>query len=133
MKSFGPQGPQRFAEFLKQINIPTAVQPYPSMALGACELSLYEMLGAYTMFPGGGVNTEPYYIARIEDKLGVAVDLAYFLADPTLRALTAAIADQAGGQPKAKSAIGRQRSTGELRMLTAPVQAPLRSPLQHHA
>ncbi|HEV2482653.1 MAG TPA: transglycosylase domain-containing protein [Puia sp.] len=70
MKSFGPQGPQRFAEFLKQIDIPTAVQPYPSMALGACELSLYEMLGAYTMFPSGGVNTAPYYISRIEDKHG---------------------------------------------------------------
>lgn len=74
MKSFGPQGPQRFAEFLKQINIPTAVQPYPSMALGACELSLYEMLGAYTMFPSGGNNTEPYYIARIEDKHGNVLD-----------------------------------------------------------
>ena len=70
MKSFGPQGPQRFAEFLKQIQIPTAVQPYPSMALGACELSLYEMLGGYTMFPSIGINTEPYYISRIEDKHG---------------------------------------------------------------
>ncbi len=70
MKSFGPQGPQRFAEFLKQINIPTAVQPYPSLALGACELSVYEMLGGYTVFPSGGINTEPYYIARIEDKHG---------------------------------------------------------------
>jgi penicillin-binding protein 1A len=74
MKSFGPQGPQRFAEFLKQINIPTAVQPYPSMALGACELSLYEMLGAYTMFPTEGINTEPFYITRIEDKHGNVLD-----------------------------------------------------------
>jgi penicillin-binding protein 1A len=70
MKSFGPQGPQRFAEFLKQIDIPTTVQPYPSMALGACELSLYEMLGGYTMFPAGGFTTSPYYISRIEDKHG---------------------------------------------------------------
>jgi penicillin-binding protein 1A len=70
MKQFGPQGPQRFAEFLKQINIPTTVQPYPSMALGACELSLYEMLGSYTMFPSEGINTEPFYITRIEDKHG---------------------------------------------------------------
>ncbi len=70
MKSFGPQGPQRFAEFLKQINIPTTVQPYPSMALGACELSLFEMLGGYTIFPTEGINTQPYYIARIEDKHG---------------------------------------------------------------
>ncbi|MBS1605627.1 MAG: transglycosylase domain-containing protein [Bacteroidetes bacterium] len=70
MKSFGPKGPDRFAEFLKQINIPTAVQPYPSLALGACELSLYEMMSGYTMFPTGGLNVEPYYIARIEDKHG---------------------------------------------------------------
>ena len=70
MKSFGPKGPDRFAEFLKQINIPTSVQPYPSLALGACELSLYEMLSGYTMFPSGGLNVEPYYIARIEDKHG---------------------------------------------------------------
>ena len=70
MKSFGPQGPQRFAEFLKQIDIPTSVTPYPSMALGACELSLYEMLGGYTMFPSEGIHTDPYYIARIEDKHG---------------------------------------------------------------
>jgi len=70
MKSFGPKGPDRFAEFLKQINIPTAVQPYPSLALGACELSLYEMLGGYTMFPSGGLNAQPYYISRIEDKHG---------------------------------------------------------------
>jgi penicillin-binding protein 1A len=70
MKSFGPQGPQRFAEFLKQIGIPTAVPPYPSMALGACELSLFEMLGGYSMFPAGGFTTEPYYISRIEDKHG---------------------------------------------------------------
>jgi penicillin-binding protein 1A len=70
MKSFGPKGPQRFAEFLKQIDIPTTVTPYPSMALGACELSLYEMLGGYTMFPAEGIHTDPYYISRIEDKHG---------------------------------------------------------------
>ncbi len=70
MKQMGPQGPQRFAEFLKQINIPTPVTPYPSMALGACELSLFEMLGGYTMFPGSGVNAQPYYLTRIVDKHG---------------------------------------------------------------
>jgi penicillin-binding protein 1A len=70
MKEMGPKGPQRFAEFLKQIGIPTSVQPYPSLALGACELSLYEMLDGYTMFPSMGFNTQPFYISRIEDKHG---------------------------------------------------------------
>jgi len=75
MKQFGPKGPQRFAEFLKQINIPTPVQPYPSLALGACELSVYEMLDGYTMFPTGGINTPPYYISRIEDKHGNVLEV----------------------------------------------------------
>ncbi|MDP4148986.1 MAG: transglycosylase domain-containing protein, partial [Bacteroidota bacterium] len=70
MKSFGDDGPQRFSDFIKEINIPTKVTPYPSLALGACELSLYEMLWGYTMFPSGGFSTKPYYISRIEDKNG---------------------------------------------------------------
>jgi len=70
MKQFGPDGPKRFAEFIRQLNIPTAVDPYPSMALGACELSLYEMLWGYTIFPSGGYSSRPYYIVRIEDKHG---------------------------------------------------------------
>jgi len=70
MKQFGPEGPKRFAEYLHQLNIPTAVQPYPSLALGACELSLYEMMWGYTVFPSGGISTQPYFITRIEDKHG---------------------------------------------------------------
>ena len=62
--------PQRFSNFLKQINIPTKVEPYPSMALGACDLSMYEMLWGYTMFPNRGISTKPMYITRIEDKNG---------------------------------------------------------------
>src|SRR5438045_9458412 len=63
-------GPKRFAEYIHQIGIPTKIEPYPSMALGACEISLYEMMWGYTMFPAGGFSTKPYYIARIEDKNG---------------------------------------------------------------
>lgn len=63
-------GPQRFADFLKQISIPTKVEPYPSISLGACDLSLYEMMWGYTIFPAGGFSTKPIYITRIEDKNG---------------------------------------------------------------
>ena len=62
--------PQRFAEFLKQINIPTKVEPYPSIALGSCDLSLFEMMWGYSMFPTGGFSAKPVYITRIEDKNG---------------------------------------------------------------
>jgi penicillin-binding protein 1A len=69
-KQFGPDGPKRFADFIHQVGIPTTVEPYPSLALGACDLSLYEMLWGYTIFPSGGFSTRPFYLTRIEDKHG---------------------------------------------------------------
>jgi len=67
-------GPKRFADYIKQIGIPTKIDPYPSMALGACDLSLFEVMWGYTMFPSGGFSTMPYYISRIEDKNGNVLD-----------------------------------------------------------
>ncbi|HVE62018.1 MAG TPA: transglycosylase domain-containing protein, partial [Chitinophagaceae bacterium] len=63
-------GPAQFSNFLERINIPTKVDPHPAIALGSCDLSLYEMLWGYTIFPGHGFSTKPYYISRIEDRNG---------------------------------------------------------------
>lgn len=63
-------GPAQFANFLERLNIPTKVDPVPSLALGACDLSLYEMMWAYSIFPGHGFSTKPYFISRIEDRNG---------------------------------------------------------------
>lgn len=63
-------GPQQFADFLSRINIPTRVAPFPSIALGSCELSLFEMMWGYTIFAGRGFSTKPYFISRIEDRNG---------------------------------------------------------------
>lgn len=66
----GNDAANRFAEFLKKCNFTSKIDPYPSMALGAVELSLYEMMQGYSMFPGRGFNAKPLMIARIEDKNG---------------------------------------------------------------
>jgi penicillin-binding protein 1A len=66
--------PKRFVDFLHNINIKSKMEAYPSLALGAIEISLYEMMWGYTMFPSGGFSTKPYYIARIEDKNGNVLD-----------------------------------------------------------
>jgi penicillin-binding protein 1A len=63
-------GPAQFANFLERLNIPTKVDPVPSLALGACDLSLYEMMWGYSVFPGHGFSTKPYFISRIEDRNG---------------------------------------------------------------
>ena len=62
--------PEQFEKFISQIGIPTDIGPYPANALGACDLSLYEMLWGYTVFAGGGFTTKPWYISRIEDRNG---------------------------------------------------------------
>ena len=63
-------GPKQFSEFLARLNVPTPVQPYPSIALGTCDLSMFEMLWAYTIFAGRGFSTKPFAISRIEDRNG---------------------------------------------------------------
>ena len=63
-------GARQFADFLARINIPTKVEAYPSIALGACDLSLFEMLWGYSIFAGRGFSTKPYFISRIEDRNG---------------------------------------------------------------
>lgn len=66
----GNDGPKLFVDFLKNCNVSTKIPAYPSIALGSCEISLFEMVQAYTMFPGRGMNVTPVYITRIEDKNG---------------------------------------------------------------
>ncbi|MEE6186023.1 Penicillin-binding protein 1A [Mycovorax composti] len=63
-------GPAKFVDFLQKIGLPTEVKPFPSIALGSCELSLFEMMWAYSIFAGRGFSTKPYFISRIEDRNG---------------------------------------------------------------
>jgi penicillin-binding protein 1A len=73
MKSINPKGNEaakEFVDYLKKCNIQADVPAYPSIALGSAEISLFEMVQAYTMFPGGGYNAQPFFINRIEDKNG---------------------------------------------------------------
>jgi penicillin-binding protein 1A len=71
--------PQPIVNFAKQCGIESKLEPYPSLALGAGDISLIEMMRAYTMYPGYGVNVKPIYISRIEDRNGNV--LATFFPD----------------------------------------------------
>ncbi|MEY4278312.1 MAG: hypothetical protein RL377_316, partial [Bacteroidota bacterium] len=66
----GNEAAKELVEYLKKCNVQADIQPYPSIALGSCEISLFEMVQAYTMFPGSGYNAQPFFINRIEDKNG---------------------------------------------------------------
>ncbi|WP_353125055.1 transglycosylase domain-containing protein [Parapedobacter pyrenivorans] len=61
------------AALTKRMGITSDVPEYPSIALGAYEASVYDMVGAYSAFVNHGVWIEPTYILRIEDKNGMPI------------------------------------------------------------
>ena len=66
----GTIGVKRTIEFAQQCGIKAKLPPYPSIALGAAEIPMLQMLQSYTMFPNKGYNTIPVFLTRIEDKNG---------------------------------------------------------------
>jgi len=63
-------GIEAFVDFCKKVGITTKLKAYPSIVLGAQDISVIEMLRSYTMFPNFGINVKPTFISRIEDKNG---------------------------------------------------------------
>lgn len=63
-------GQNAFIDFIHKCGVEAEIVNQPSIALGVSDISLYEMLRAYTMFPTGGINTQPVIITKIEDKNG---------------------------------------------------------------
>jgi len=71
MKQFGPHA---VVDLAKKIGIHSKILAVPSLCLGTFDLSVYEMVGAYSTFVNKGVWTEPIFVTRIEDKNGVVLE-----------------------------------------------------------
>ena len=54
----------------KKVNGALLLPKVPAIALGAADLSLMEMVGAYGTFANDGTYTKPVFVTRIEDKNG---------------------------------------------------------------
>ena len=71
MKQFGPHA---VVDLAKKIGIKSKILAVPSLCLGTFDLSVYEMVGAYSTFVNRGVWTEPIFIRKIVDKHGVVLE-----------------------------------------------------------
>lgn len=67
-------GPYALVDLAKKIGIQSELLAVPSLCLGTFDLSVYEMVGAYSTFVNKGIWTEPIFITRIEDKNGVILE-----------------------------------------------------------
>jgi penicillin-binding protein 1A len=63
-------GQTAVATLTKNMGITSEVPAVPSICLGSFDASVYDMVGAYSVFVNHGVWTEPIYLLRIEDKNG---------------------------------------------------------------
>ncbi len=63
-------GPQPVIDMAKSLGIEQDILPVPSIALGTPDLSVYEMVAAYSTFANKGVYNKPVMVTRIEDKNG---------------------------------------------------------------
>jgi penicillin-binding protein 1A len=57
-------------EMAKKLGIKSPIKSVPSVGLGSSDVSVYEMVAAYSTFLNQGVWTEPMLFARIEDRNG---------------------------------------------------------------
>lgn len=63
--------PTLFVKLLHDFGIQNQdIHPSLALCLGPCDISLAEMVGAYTAFPQKGVRRNPLYVTRIEDSDG---------------------------------------------------------------
>lgn len=62
--------PQAVADMIHKIGISSSIDPVYAMCLGTPEVSVFEMVGAFSTFANRGVHTDPFFVTRIEDKQG---------------------------------------------------------------
>ncbi|WMI68870.1 penicillin-binding protein 1A [Mangrovimonas sp. YM274] len=66
-------GPQPVIDMAKNLGVEEDILPVPAIALGTPDLSVYEMVAAYSTFANKGVYNQPVMVTRIEDKNGTVL------------------------------------------------------------
>lgn len=62
--------PQSLVKLMHSFGILSELDPVVSLCLGPAEVSVKEMVDAYTTFVNKGIRVEPLYVTRIEDNKG---------------------------------------------------------------
>lgn len=66
-------GPDVVIDLVKKLGVNSKIPSQPSIALGAVEITVEDMVAAYSTFANKGVYVKPEVITRIEDKNGVVL------------------------------------------------------------
>jgi penicillin-binding protein 1A len=66
-------GPRTVANLARNLGVASNIPSVPAIALGSADLSVYEMVGAYSSFANKGIYVKPVLVTRIEDKNGTVI------------------------------------------------------------
>ena len=67
-------GPQSVVDMARDLGVTSEIPVTPAIALGAVDITVNQMVGAFSTFANQGVYIKPTFISRIEDKNGVILD-----------------------------------------------------------
>lgn len=67
-------GPKAVVDMAHDLGVTSEIPERPAIALGAVEITVSEMVGAFSTFANQGVYVKPSFITRIEDKNGVVLE-----------------------------------------------------------
>ena len=106
--------PQVGVDYCRRFGITSPVYPYLSLSLGTFEITLLEMVSAFSTFPDKGVRFRPYFITRIEDKDGNVLEEARVESEEVISPQTAymmtylmrGVVESEGGTAAAASVLG---------------------------
>lgn len=62
--------PQTLVRNMHNFGITNTITPVMSLCLGSCEVSVREMVGAYTAYANNGMRSDPIYVTSISDANG---------------------------------------------------------------
>lgn len=88
-------GMHRVIDLMRRLHITGALEPYPSLALGAFEVTLWELTGAYAAFDNGGVFVAPHFIRRVADREGRTLEETRPVPEPAVDPAAAFLTTQA--------------------------------------
>jgi penicillin-binding protein 1A len=66
-------GPEAVVELTHKLGVQSDIPAQPSIALGAVEITVHDMVAAYSTFANQGIYVKPQFITKIEDKNGVVL------------------------------------------------------------
>ncbi len=66
-------GPDAVIELTNKLGVQSKIPSQPSIALGAVEITVHDMVAAYSTFANQGVYVKPQFLLRIEDRNGAVL------------------------------------------------------------